>query len=193
MAGHVSRSIETKQKVLEEGIGGITAAGLAIAELLEKGNKLLLCGNGGSASDAQHIATEFLIRYKGENERPSLPALSLAADSSALTAGSNDFGFDKVFSRQVEGLGQAGDGILAITTSGNSVNVLEALKVAREKKMLTVLLTGQDGGKIVREHSDLVDHVIKVPATETSRIQECHIMIGQIFCAVVEKKLYNMD
>ena len=193
VAGHIRRSIETKEKVLESRLDTITHSGLILASIFAQGGKLLICGNGGSAADAQHIATEFLIRYKGGNDRPSLPAISLAADSSALTAGGNDFGFDKVFARQVEGLGQSGDGLLAITTSGNSANIIEAIKAAREKGMFTFLLTGADGGILFKEHRDLLDHVIRVPSEETSRIQECHIMIGQIFCAVVEKELYSME
>ncbi len=191
--GHIRRGIDVKQQVLSSRVDAITSAGLILASIFESGRKLLVCGNGGSAADAQHIATEFLIRYKAENVRPSLPAISLAADSSALTAGGNDFGFDHIFARQVEGLGQEGDGLLAITTSGNSANVLEALRKAKEKKMFTFLLTGDTGGSIFAEHRALLDHVIRVPSTETSRIQECHIMIGQIFCAIVEKEIYGLE
>ena len=188
---HIERSISTKQKVLQSCLGDIALGGQLIARAYEEGRKLLCCGNGGSAGDAQHIATEFLIRYTAAHERNSLPAISLAADSSALTAAGNDFGFEKVFARQIEGLGQKGDVLLTITTSGNSQNIIHALEAARKKEMKNILLTGSTGGKILSEHKNLIDHSICVPAEETARIQECHIMIGQIFCALVEKELYG--
>ena len=190
---HIRDSIRAKEAVLAGRVDVIAHTGLILAQIFERGGKLLLCGNGGSAADAQHIATELIVRYKAANVRPSLPAISLAADSSALTAGGNDFGFDQVFARQVEGLGREGDGLLAITTSGNSANIIEAVRVAKSKGMFTFLLTGSTGGRIFAEHKPLLDHVIRVPAEETSRIQECHIMIGQILCAVVEKQLYDLD
>ncbi|MEQ9363436.1 MAG: SIS domain-containing protein [Leptospirales bacterium] len=190
---HIRRSIEAKEKLIASALDDIVRGGERLTGVLQNGGKLLICGNGGSAADAQHIATEYLIRYRAKPERPSLPALSLAADSSTLTAGGNDFGFDHVFARQIEGLGQSGDGLLAISTSGNSVNVIQALKAARAKKMVTVLLTGGDGGRAVREHADAIDVCVRVPHEETSRIQECHIMIGQIFCAMTEKTLFDID
>ena len=190
---HIRDSIRAKEAVLAGRVDVIAHTGLILAQIFEAGGKLLLCGNGGSAADAQHIATELIVRYKAANVRPSLPAISLAADSSALTAGGNDFGFDQVFARQVEGLGRRGDGLLAITTSGNSTNIIEAVRVAKTRGMFTFLLTGPTGGLIFAEHRALLDHVIRVPAEETSRIQECHIMIGQILCAVIEKQLYGLD
>lgn len=193
VAGHIERSIAAKQALLDSSVDKILAAGQDLAQALQKGHKLLCCGNGGSAADAQHIATELLIRYKAGNERPSLPALSLAADSSALTACANDFGFEQLFARQIEGLGQRGDILLGITTSGNSQNIREALRAARARNMCTILLSGRSGGSIMMEHPDLVDHALLVPTDETSRIQECHIMIGQMLCAIVEKINYNLD
>ncbi|MCB1171945.1 MAG: SIS domain-containing protein [Leptospiraceae bacterium] len=193
IAAHIQRSIEAKQKLLDQGLAAIEAAGKALAEVLAAGNKLMVCGNGGSAGDAQHIATELIIRYKSTNIRPALPAISLATDSSALTACGNDLGFDQLFARQIQGLGNEGDILLAITTSGSSANIIEALKAAREQKMLTILLTGRDGGKALAEHSSWIDFPILIPADETARIQECHIMVGQILCAVVEKQLYGYD
>ena len=115
---HIQRSIDAKQKLLATALGDVVRGGERLTEVLRSGGKLLMCGNGGSAADAQHIATEYLVRYRATPERPSLPALSLAADSSAITAGGNDFGFDLVFARQIEGLGREGDGLLAISTSG---------------------------------------------------------------------------
>lgn len=190
---HIQRSIDAKQKLLATALDDVVRGGERLTEVLRSGGKLLMCGNGGSAADAQHIATEYLVRYRATPERPSLPALSLAADSSAITAGGNDFGFDLVFARQIEGLGREGDGLLAISTSGNSTNVIEALKTAHEKKMATVLLTGADGGRALREISDAIDVCVRVPHDETSRVQECHIMIGQIFCAMTEKALFDID
>lgn len=192
---HIQRSIDTKQKILadESLVAAIQRAGELFTEVLRSGDKLLMCGNGGSASDAQHIATEFLVRYRAKPERPSLPALNLAADSSALTAGGNDFGYDNVFSRQVEGLGREGDGFLGISTSGNSENVIRALAAAKQHKMTTVLFTGGSGGRALAEHAGLVDVAVVVPSAETARIQECHIMIGQILCAIVEHKLYGFE
>ena len=190
---HIRRSIEAKERLLQESLDDIVAAGERLTVALKNGGKLLACGNGGSAADAQHIATEYLVRYRATPERPSLPAISLAADSSALTAGGNDFGFDRVFSRQIEGLGRPGDALLAISTSGNSVNIIEALKTARDRGLSTVLLTGGDGGRAMREIAAAIDVCVRVPHEETSRIQECHIMIGQIFCAMAEKSLYDID
>lgn len=190
---HIERSIQTKRRLMDDSAPDIAAAGLALASALRAGGKLLCCGNGGSAGDAQHIATELSIRYRAKPERPSLPAISLAADSSAITACGNDFGFEYIFSRQVEGLGQKGDILLGITTSGNSRNVLEALAVARSKGMLNIVFTGGDGGRLVKEKRALADHVIIAPTDETARIQECHIMIGQILCAIVERELYGFE
>lgn len=189
---NIERSIATKEK-LKSDSQLIVEGGRMIARAMDSGHKLLLAGNGGSASDAQHIATEFVIRYKAANVRRALPALSLATDTSAITAGGNDIGFDLIFARQVEALGRKGDVLLAISTSGNSPNIIEALKTARGIGMQSIVLTGETGGRIVAEHGDLVDVAIKVPSPETSRIQECHIMIGQIMCALVEKELFNMD
>ena len=192
VADNIRRSIAVKEQL----VGNpepVVSGGLLIARAMEAGHKLLLAGNGGSASDAQHIATEFVIRYKAANVRRALPALSLATDTSALTAGGNDIGFDLVFARQIEALGKPGDVFLAISTSGNSTNIIEALKTARGIGIQSILFTGQTGGRILADHADLVDLAIRVPTTETSRIQECHIMIGQIMCALVEKELFDMD
>lgn len=190
---HIQRSIDVKKLLLTNDAERIANAGVAMAQILQKGGKILTCGNGGSAGDAQHIATELLIRYRAKPERPSLPAISLVGDAAAVTAAGNDFGFDSIFSRQIEGLGRSGDGLLAISTSGNSPNVLKALQAARTLGMITFLLTGDTGGKILKESASLVDHYVRVPTQETARIQECHIMVGQIFCAIIEKQLYGFD
>ncbi len=150
---------------------------------LQHGKKLLLFGNGGSAADAQHLATEFTVRYK--KNRKAIPALSLATDTSALTAIGNDLGFDHLFSRQIEALGNEGDIAIGISTSGQSPNVLQAFEMARKKKMITVGLTGENGGHL----HDKVDILLKVPSSTVSRIQEMHITLGQMFVGALEFRL----
>lgn len=151
-----------------------------ILDCLKQGNKVLLFGNGGSAGDAQHIAAEFVGRFV--KERRSLPAIALTTDTSAITAIGNDYGFEHVFARQVEGLANNGDVLIGISTSGNSVNVINALKVGRSLNCKTIGLTGRDGGKM-NEHCDLN---IVVPSDVTARIQEMHILIGHIICGVTD-------
>lgn len=159
---------------------GITACGALIVDTLRQGGKLLLCGNGGSAGDAQHIATELTCRF--ETERRGLPAIALTTDTSALTAIGNDFGFERVFARQVEALARPEDCVIGITTSGNSTNVVAAMAAARALGARTIGLLGRDGGRL----RDAVDHALVVPAEDTARIQECHILIGHIWCAMVD-------
>lgn len=190
---HIERSIHVKKLLLEKQLDAVTNGGKLLCEAMDAGKTLFTCGNGGSAGDAQHIATELLIRYRSKPERRSLPALSLVGDACAVTAAGNDFGFDMIFARQIEGLGREGDALLAISTSGNSRNILQALHTARARGMRTVLLTGGTGGEIVANHSALLDACIVVPDTETARIQECHIMVGQIFCAMIEKHMFGFD
>ena len=140
------------------------------------GNKILICGNGGSASDSQHIAAEFMVRY--EKFRQGLPAIALTTDTSILTAHPNDFEFETVFARQVESLGQAGDCLIAITTSGNSANILRAVESAKTKQIHTIGLTGNNGGQLAK----LVDQAVIVPSSVTARIQEAHILIAHWWC-----------
>ena len=166
----------------------ILEASILLVECLSNNKKILLCGNGGSAGDAQHIAAELLVRLKTGNNRQSIPALSLALDPSYLTAVGNDFGFESVFSRALEGLGQEGDVLIGISTSGNSNNIVKAIEVAREKNMKVVLLLGNNGGKMKGQG----DVEIIVPSNVTARIQECHILIGHIFCTIIEKRLFNL-
>lgn len=188
----IQDSIKAKQYLLESQTQIIQSGGLILAQSLADGNKILFCGNGGSAADAQHIAAELLIRYKSGNDRPALPALSLSSDASTVTACANDYGYEQLFSRQVEGLGKPGDVLVAITTSGNSPNIYKAIEIAHEKKIKIILLTGATGGKILESQKNIIDTAICVNAEETARIQECHILIGHIFCSIIEKKLYNM-
>ena len=153
------------------------------AESLEQGGKLLLFGNGGSAADAQHIATELTVRFV--KDRAPLAALALTTDTSALTAIGNDFGFDHLFARQIEALGQPGDIAIGISTSGNSPNVLRGLEAARAKKLVTVGLSGRNGGKM----SKYCDILLIVPSDDTARIQEMHITLGHMLCGALEQKL----
>ncbi len=152
---------------------------------LKAGRKIMLCGNGGSAADAQHVAAEFVGRF--EKERRSLPALALTTDTSALTAIGNDYSYDVIFSRQVEGLGNEGDVLIAISTSGNSPNILEAVKAARAKKIHTIALTGKDGGKI----KDLADICLIVKSEKTSHIQEMHIFALHAVSEAVERVFFD--
>jgi D-sedoheptulose 7-phosphate isomerase len=159
----------------------IEAAGLLLIDTIRQGGKILLCGNGGSAADCQHIAAEFVVRY--EKKRKALAAIALTTDTSILTASANDFYFDSVFSRQVEALGNANDCLIAISTSGNSGNVLAAANSAKAKGMKVIGMTGSAECEL----SHLTSITIKVPSTVTARIQEAHIVIGHWWCAVVEE------
>lgn len=168
--------VQDMKKIMPE----VASAGLRVRAALEKGRKILICGNGGSAADSQHMAAEFVGRFV--KERQSLPALALTVDTSLLTAVGNDYGFDCVFSRQVEGLGQEGDVLIAISTSGNSANVVRAVKTAKEKGIFVIGMTGENGGILVKE-SDLC---LAVPSQVTARIQEMHIMIIHMICEIAE-------
>jgi len=181
----VASSRDVKQRILEVPglVEQILTIGVRITRAILAGRKVLFFGNGGSAADAQHLAAELVGRFYA-NRRP-LPALALTADTSVVTAVSNDLDFAEVFARQVEAHGHPGDVAVAISTSGNSPNVLRALEVARARGLFTVGLTGRDGGKL----RDLVDECICVPSTETPRIQEAHIMLGHILCEMVEQTL----
>jgi len=151
-----------------------------ITMCLQGDGKLLFFGNGGSAADAQHLAAEFVGRFV--RERAGLPAIALTTDSSILTAVGNDYGFDQIFARQIQALGRPGDVAIAISTSGNSLNVLEGVKEARKRKLKTIGLTGKDGGLLAQQ----TDAAIMVPSTSTAKIQECHIAIGHLFCELVD-------
>lgn len=148
-------------------------------------NKTILAGNGGSAADAQHIAAEMVGRYGFD--RASLPSLALTTDTSALTAIGNDYGYDYVFSRQLEGMGQEGDIFIGISTSGNSVNIINAFKIAKAKGIFTVALVGRNGGKMAK----MADIALVIPSDSTPRIQESHILIGHILCDIIEKELFS--
>lgn len=183
----ITASYETKQKVLadEALLSTIEAVAQQCVALYRDDKKTMLAGNGGSAADAQHIAAELVGRYGFD--RPSIASIALTTDTSNLTAIGNDYGYDKVFSRQVEGLGRAGDLFIGISTSGNSQNVINAFESAKAKGITTVALVGRDGGKMAA----MADHAIIVPSNATPRIQESHILIGHILCDIIEKELFG--
>jgi D-sedoheptulose 7-phosphate isomerase len=183
----LSESAETKKKISEHCTGDISKAIDLIVDALNKKKKILLCGNGGSAADAQHLATECVIRLNHTITRPGIPALSLSTDVSNLTAGSNDFGYDNVFARNVDALGNTGDILIGISTSGNSESVNRAFQKAREKGMKTIGFLGKDGGK----SKSLCDLPIIVPSDDVQRIQEGHITIGHIIFWQVEQEVYG--
>jgi D-sedoheptulose 7-phosphate isomerase len=183
----LTESAETKKKIAEHCTGDISKAIDLIVDALNKKKKILLCGNGGSAADAQHLATEFVIRLNHAITRPGIPAISLSTDVSNLTAGSNDFGYDNVFARNVDTLGNPGDVLIGISTSGNSESVNRAFVKAREKGMKTIGFLGKDGGK----SKTLCDLPIVVPSDDVQRIQEGHITIGHIIFWQVEQEVYG--
>jgi D-sedoheptulose 7-phosphate isomerase len=180
LCNNIERSVQVHAKLLETCLPAMTAAANALVSAYRSGHKALFFGNGGSATDAQHLAGEFLGRYL--RERRPLPAVALADNTAAVTAISNDYGYDRMFARQIEALAQPGDVAVGISTSGNSQNVIEGVKRARELGLFTIGLTGSSGGQLL----GLVDALIAVPSDETPRIQECHILIGHALCDAVE-------
>jgi D-sedoheptulose 7-phosphate isomerase len=183
----IQRNIDVKQALLRDSAFHVLVAQVAmqIVMSMRAGGKVFFFGNGGSAADAQHLAAEFTGRYL--KERRALPALALHANTSSLTAIGNDYGFDFVFARQLEALGNAGDVAVGISTSGNSSNVLRALEVAKSKSMYTVVLAGATGGAMKK----LADCTLCIPSDETPRIQECHILTGHLICEIVEQMLFE--
>lgn len=184
---HFQRSIEVKEAAAENCAADIARAAQILVETLKADGKILLCGNGGSAADCQHIAAEFTSVLTQDFVRPGLPAIALTTDTSFITANANDFGFDGIFERQVQALGCKGDCVVGISTSGNSKNVVCALQYARENEIKTIALTGADGGEI----TNIADATVKIPSENTQLIQESHIAVGHILCALVELGLFN--
>ncbi len=178
----IFESIEVKKEIINYGIDLIEQASNILIDSIKSGGKILWCGNGGSAADAQHLATE-LMGGMTDHDRKPIPSIALTTDSSFLTAWSNDCGFESIFSRQIQGIGNDGDVLIGISTSGNSKNIIKAIKQAKYKKLKTIVFTGQKGGNI----DGLADLTIKVPSNNTQRIQESHIMIGQILCGILEQ------
>ncbi len=187
ITAELTASAEVKGKILSHCSVQIGEAVGMIVETFLSGHKLLFCGNGGSAADSQHLATEFVIRLSPAIQRPGLPAIALTTDGSMLTAGANDIGYDNVFARAVEALGIPGDLLIGISTSGKSESINNAVRRAREKGMKTIGLLGKDGGTT----RALVDLAIVVPSDDTQRIQEGHITIGHILCGLAERELYG--
>ena len=183
----VSASIDTKQKILNDDafLKRIENTVDVIVHALEKGNRIWFCGNGGSAADAQHLAAEFSGRFY--KDRKALPAEALHCNTSYLTAVANDYSFDVIYSRLIEGLGKSGDVLVGLSTSGNSANIVKAFETARNKKITTIGFTGMSGGVM----KGLSDHLINVPSTDTPRIQESHILIGHIICQLVEEQYFK--
>ena len=180
-------SAETKMKIAESCSAEISKAIDLIIKALNGKKKLLLCGNGGSAADAQHLATEFVVRLSPTIKRPGLPAIALTTDTSNLTAAANDIGYDNVFARSIEALGNEGDVLIGITTSGNSPSINNAFTAAKARGMVTIGLLGKDGG----QSKSLVDLAIIVPSSDTQRIQEGHITIGHIIFQEVEQEMFG--
>jgi len=183
----LKESSDVKLKILETCKEDIEKVADVLVKVVLESNKILLCGNGGSAADSQHIATEFLIRLSHDLDRPAIGAIALTTDSSNLTAGGNDIGFDNVFARSVEGIGNEGDILIGISTSGNSKNVILAMRKAKEKKLITVGLLGKTGGKLLAE----CDYSICIPSENVQRIQEGHITVGHILCEITEREIYG--
>ena len=181
LTNSLQEHLATIQKILDSKLGDIEQSGQLICEALASGRKVLLCGNGGSAADAQHIAAELVGCY--EKQRRSWPAIALTTDTSALTAVSNDLGYEQVFARQILGLAQPGDVLVAISTSGKSKNVLRAAEQARELGCKTIALTGATAEPL----SSLCDITVAVPSTRTSRVQEVHITVGHLWCEMVDQ------
>lgn len=187
ISDHIIKSVNTKNEILKspEMLSAIAKATKISVDAYRSGNKLLFAGNGGSAADAQHLAGEMVSRFYFD--RPALPAIALTTDTSILTAAGNDYGFEKIFSRQIEANGVKGDVLFAITTSGNSPNILKAIEACRTKGITVIGLTGGTGGLM----KDKCDHILTVPSNETPIIQESHIMIGHIICALVEEEMFG--
>ena len=187
--GRLKDSIALKNKIIENGdilrlIGEIAKS---IIKAYQNNKKVILFGNGGSAADAQHIAAEFVGKYY--LDRDPLPAMALTVNTSSLTAIGNDYSFDTVFARQLEAFAQEGDIVIGISTSGNSENVFQALRLAKQKGLMTIAFTGRDGGKL----KDIVDYCLRIPSNDTPRIQEGHITVGHIICEMVEREVFGSD
>lgn len=185
---HFSQSIQAKTETISKCSGDIAKAGQMMSQQLISGHKILCCGNGGSAADCQHFSAELVGRF--ERERPELPAIALSTDTSILTAVGNDYSFDAIFAKQVRALGQENDILLAISTSGNSGNVIAAIEAAHQQGMRIVALCGRDGGQIKNMLKE-DDAFICIPHQRTARIQECHILIIHILCDMIDQTLFG--
>ena len=183
-----AESIETKQAALESTVSAIALAADAASQCLKDGFKILSCGNGGSAADAQHFSSELLNRF--DRDRPGLPAIALTTDSSTLTSIANDYQYSEVFAKQIRALGKEGDVLLAISTSGNSDNISAAVNAAHETGMKVIALTGRDGGAIAKQlKSDDIE--IRIPGESTARIQEVHLLVIHCICDIIDQQLFG--
>lgn len=183
----IQSSVSVKQQLLadEKLLAVITESINIITSAFKNGNKVLFCGNGGSAADAQHLAAEFSGRFY--IDRPALPAEALHCNTSYLTAVANDYSYDLIYARLLQGIGNKGDVLIGLSTSGNSKNIIKAFEVAKEKAMITIGFTGESGGAM----KDVSDHLLNVPSSDTPRIQECHMLAGHIVCQLVEENLFK--
>ncbi len=181
----LNESIRLKSELLSNSVDTISEIATISVNALRNGHSLYLMGNGGSAADAQHISGELVGRFK--KDRKALPALAFTTDTSVLTAISNDFGYDLIFEKQVEAFVKSGDVVFGLSTSGNSTNIVNAIKLAKSKDAKTIGFTGKDGGRL----KDLVDICLMVPSADTPRIQECHITVGHILCSIIENELFE--
>ena len=183
IADIIGESIATKQRLAETCAADITACGAILAVCAAANKRIFFCGNGGSAADSQHLAAELVVRLRSGIERRAIAALALTVDTSVLTAGGNDYGFDNVFARQVEAFGQPGDVLVAISTSGTSPNIVRAVEQATAQGVITVGLLGGNGGTL----RSLCNYSVVVPSSVTARIQESHILVGHIWCEMIEE------
>ena len=183
----IDASIKVKQLLLtdEKVVDSITECVTVIVKAFTAGNKVLFCGNGGSAADAQHLAAEFSGRFY--IDRDALPAEALHCNTSYLTAVGNDYSYDVIFSRLIKGIGKKGDVLIGLSTSGNSANIIKAFEMAKQKEMITIGFTGQTGGKM----KEISNYLLNIPSTDTPRIQESHILVGHIICQLVEEELFG--
>jgi len=185
-----SASIETKHETLALLGNDIVAGARLLSDALLQGRRILSCGNGGSACDAMHFSSELINRF--EMERPGLPAIALTADSATLTSIANDYDYKLIFARQVRALGESGDALLAITTSGSSPNVLEAINAAHDRDMRVLALTGKEGG-LMPQHLHATDIELRVPSLRTARIQEVHLLIIHCLCELIDQRLFGSE
>lgn len=185
LRAYLLESIDVKRRVLDKCADSIVAAADLLVDTFRSGAKVLLCGNGGSAADCQHMAAEFVSRLSKDFERPGLPAIALTTDTSFLTGFANDYGYENVFERQIRALGRSGDTLIAISTSGTSKNVLRAIDAAREVRLKVIALTGESGAI-----AHLTDVTVAVPSTDTQHIQEAHLAIEHVLCHLVERRLF---
>lgn len=188
ITAHIEASIETKQRSLAALVPTISQAAQLCAQRLSSGNKIMSCGNGGSAGDSQHFSSELLNRYS--MERPPLPAIALSTDTSTLTSIANDYSYEEVFSKQIQALGSSGDLLLAISTSGNSGNVIRAIQVAHEKGISVIALSGKDGGAIAPILLP-TDIEVRIPSTVTAHIQEMHLVVIHCLCDLIDRQLFG--